>query len=219
MIKVLTDFLFPKFCVLCDTQNSLLCEECKKNKLKFYSVRFCHVCKKNSPNELVHQICRDRTNLDGVIVVAHYNKFAKILIEEMKYNLYFSVSSEIGQLMKVKLLENNIDYEVAIPVPLHKFKENYRGFNQAELLAKVVSENVDSCLKRTKNTKSQVNLNRRERLENLKDVFQLKRNVKYQSVLLVDDVMTSGSTLEECSSVLRSAGVEKIYGLVFARGD
>jgi ComF family protein len=151
--------------------------------------------------------------------VAHYNKFAKILIVEMKYNLYFSVSSEIGQLMKAKLLENDIDYEVAIPVPLHKFKENYRGFNQAELLAKVVSQNLDSCLKRTKNTKSQVNLNRRERLENLKDVFQLKRNVKYQSVLLVDDVMTSGSTLEECSRVLRSAGVEKIYGLVFARGD
>lgn len=219
MIKTLTDLLFPRFCVLCDTQNSLLCKECKKNKLEYYTARFCHVCKKNSQNDLVHQICRKRTNLDGVIVVAHYNKFAKILVEEMKYNLYFSVSSEIGQLMKAKLLEYDINYEVAIPVPLHKFKENYRGFNQAELLAEVVSENVDSCLKRIKNTKSQVNLNRRERLENLKDVFQLKRKVKYQTVLLVDDVMTSGSTLEECSSVLRNAGVEKVYGLVFASGD
>jgi ComF family protein len=206
-------------CVFCDTQKTLLCEECKSLKLEYYKTHFCHVCHADSQVELVHFECLEKTRLDGVIVVAHYNKYAKILIEEMKYNLYFALSAEIGFLMKRKLLEYNIHYEVAIPVPLHKFKENYRGFNQAELLSKAVTTNVDNCIRRTKNTKSQVSLNREKRLENLKDVFELKHQINYKSVLLVDDVMTSGSTLEECAKVLKKAGVEKVYGLVFARGD
>jgi len=219
MLVSLVDLLFPRMCVFCDTQKTLLCEECKNTKLEYYKTHFCHVCRRNFEDDFVHIECQERTNLDGVIVVAHYNKFAKILIEEMKYNLYFSVSAEIGYLMKTKLYEFDIKYDVAVPIPLHKFKENYRGFNQAELLSKVITSEVDNCLKRTKNTKSQVNLNRKERLANLKDVFQLKKEITYKSVLLVDDVMTSGSTLEECAKVLKKAGVEKVYGLVFARGD
>jgi len=219
MLALLIDLFFPRMCVFCDTQKTLLCDECKNQKLEYYKTQFCHVCHADSPIEMVHSKCLRKTNLDGVIVVAHYNKYAKILIEEMKYNLYFALSAEIGLLMKRKLLEYDINYEVAIPVPLHKFKENYRGFNQAELLSKAVSARVDNCIRRTKNTKSQVSLNREERIKNLKDVFELKHQINYKSVLLVDDVMTSGSTLEECAKVLKNAGVEKVYGLVFARGD
>lgn len=219
MLDFLIDLLFPRMCVFCDTQKTLLCEECKNTKLEYYKTHFCHVCHRNCKEDFVHRECKKNTYINGVIVVAHYNKFAKILIEEMKYNLYFSVSAEIGYLMKSKLLEFDIQYDIAVPVPLHKFKENYRGFNQAELLSKVITSKVDNCLKRTKNTKSQVNLNRKDRLANLKDVFRLKKEISYKSVLLVDDVMTSGSTLEECARVLRKGGVEKVYGLVFARGD
>lgn len=213
------EFFFPSMCVFCGTQKTLLCKDCKNNKIDYYNLHLCHVCHKKSLLKLVHSNCREETNLDGVIVVAHYNKFAKILIEEIKYNLYFAIAKDIGLMMKTKLSDYDITYDAAIPVPLHKFKENYRGFNQAELFAKVVTIQVDNCLRRTKNTKSQVTLSRQERLENLKDVFQLKYKVNYKSVLLVDDVMTSGSTLEECSKVLKMGGVEKVYGLVFARGD
>lgn len=219
MCVFLLDLFFPRMCVFCDTQKTLLCEVCKNHKLEYYKTHFCHVCHAGSQVELVHSECLEKTNLDGVIVVAHYNKYAKILIEEMKYNLYFGISTYIGLIMKMKLLDYDISYEVAIPVPLHKFKENYRGFNQAELLAKTITTNVDNCLRRTKNTKSQVSLNREERIENLRDVFELKHQINYKTVLLVDDVMTSGSTLEECAKVLKNAGVEKVYGLVFARGD
>lgn len=217
MLKILLDLLLPSTCIFCDTQKSLFCDNCKNNKLHYYTQHFCHVCHKELSNFLVHSECRENTKIDGVIVVAHYNKFAKILIEEMKYNLYFAISKEIGLLMKAKLSDYNISYDAAIPVPLHKFKENYRGFNQAKLLARVITTQVDNCLRRTKNTKSQVSLNREERLENLKNVFELKHKINHKSVLLVDDVMTSGSTLEECSKVLKHAGVKKVYGLVFAR--
>ena len=216
-LKILVDLLLPRTCVFCDTQKSLLCDYCRNNKLQYYAHHFCHVCHKELSDNLVHPECRESTKIDGVFVVAHYNKFAKILIEEMKYNLYFAISKEIGFLMKAKLSDYNISYDALIPVPLHKFKENYRGFNQAELLSRVITTQVDNCLKRTKNTKSQVSLNREERFENLKNVFELKHKVNYKAVLIVDDVMTSGSTLEECSKVLKHAGVKKVYGLVFAR--
>lgn len=218
MLMSLVDILFPKTCVFCDTQGSYICEECKIQKIEFYNTHFCHVCHQSITEHLVHINCLDKTDLDGVMVVAHYNKFAKILIEEMKYNLYYSVANEIGSFMKVELLKYNLNYDAVVPVPLHRFKENYRGFNQANLLAKQIPGQVDNCLRRTKNTKSQVNLNREERINNLKDVFRLRHDINYESILLVDDVMTSGSTLEECSKVLKESGVEKVFGIVFARG-
>lgn len=218
MLLSLVDFLFPKICVFCDTQGSYICEECKIQKIEFYNTQLCHVCHRTVTEHLVHKNCLDKTNINGVIVVAHYNKFAKILIEEMKYNLYYSVSNEIGSLMRAEVLKNELNYDAVVPIPLHRFKENYRGFNQANLLAKQIPGKVDNCLRRTKNTKSQVNLNREERMNNLKDIFRLRHDISYESVLLVDDVMTSGSTLEECSKVLKESGVEKVFGIVFARG-
>jgi len=140
------------------------------------------------------------------------------LVEELKYNLYFSIASEIGFIMKKTLQKSDLDYDALVPVPLHWYKENFRGFNQAELLAKHIDPRVDNCLRRKKRTQTQVNLNRQERIENLKDVFQLKGPISYGSVVLVDDVMTTGTTLEECAGELKEAGVSKVYGLVFARG-
>lgn len=166
---------------------------------------------------MVHIECKSETSLDGVVVAVHYNQAAATIVEELKYNLYFAVAGEIGKVVKESYKGSGLDCEVSVPVPLHKFKENYRGFNQAELIAKFLEVKVDNCIKRTKNTKTQVKLNKKERQENLKDVFCLKNPIAYKSVLLVDDVMTTGTTLEECASVLKKSGVEKVYGLVFAR--
>lgn len=220
MLVKLGDLLFPKTCVFCDTQGSLFCKVCKNSKLIYYNTQFCHVCKKDILTELVHEECKSSTLLDGVFVAVHYNQAAGIIIEELKYNLYFSIAAEMGMIMKKTCQKRgltDLDYEALIPVPLHKFKENYRGFNQAELLAKSIGGIVDNCMIRTKNTKTQVNLNRKQRQENLKDVFRLKHPITYKNVVLVDDVMTTGTTLEECAKVLKESGVEKVYGLVFAR--
>lgn len=217
MIKYILDLLFPKNCVLCDTQGSLFCENCKNTKLRYYKKQFCHVCKKEVASGFVHNDCKSKSNLDGVLIAVHYNNSAKVIIEEIKYNLYFSIVSELGKLMRQVYINSGIDCKVIIPVPLHKFKENFRGFNQAELLAKEMGIPIINCLSRIKNTKTQVNLNRAQRIENLKDVFKLKEKLEASDVLLVDDIMTTGTTLEECSKVLKKSGVKRVYGLVFAR--
>lgn len=217
MLTKIDNFFFPKACVFCDTQGCLVCKSCKNKRLVYYREQICHVCKKILRTSLVHDYCRSKTNLDGVFVAVHYNQPAKTIIEELKYNLYFSITSEVGVIMKKVYLESGVNCEALIPVPLHKFKENYRGFNQANLLAKSIGGNVDNCMVRTKNTKTQVGLDRNQRQKNLKDVFGLRYKISYESVVLVDDVMTTGTTLEECAKVLRSNGIKEVYGLVFAR--
>lgn len=217
MLAELLDFFFPKSCLFCDTQGKFICERCKKTRIVFYKEHNCHVCKKLCEESFVHEQCKSQTNLAGVFIAAHYNNAVKLVIEELKYNFCFSIAVEIGVMMKALLEKESLAYEALIPVPLHKFKRNYRGFNQAELIARAIGQSVDDCLVRTKNTKTQVNLNREERIANLKEVFRVKGKINYKSVVLVDDIMTTGTTLEECALVLKLQGVEKVYGLVFAR--
>src|SRR5690606_12642316 len=133
MLTRLGDLFFPRMCVVCDTQGSLLCEDCLANKLNHYQQQLCHVCKKEVTRGLVHKVCENKTLLDGVVVAVHYNRFSATIVEELKYNLYFAVAGEIGKIIKNTYEKSCLTCEVAIPIPLHKFKENFRGFNQAEL--------------------------------------------------------------------------------------
>jgi len=113
---------------------------------------------------------------------------------------------------------------VIVPVPLHSRKQRVRGFNQAEFLARSVSKKLDIpgglALKRHINTRSQVELSGRERRKNLEKAFfcQDQGLVAKKTVILIDDVSTTGTTLEECAKVLRTAGARQVWGLVVARG-
>ena len=217
LVKVL-DYIVPRQCIFCYGKGNNFCQECQRKGLIGIDIHECHVCKNTIVDGYVHDECKQSTKLDGVIVCFRYNHCAMKLVEELKYNLYFSIATEIGYIMKTTLLKNRLQYDALVPVPLHWYKENFRGFNQAELLAKHIDTRVDNCLRRKKRTQTQVKLNRDQRIENLKDVFQLKRPINYGSVVLIDDVMTTGTTLEECAGVLKESGVKKVYGLVFARG-
>lgn len=218
MINIVLDLLFPRQCIFCGTNGRNICAECIKSKFEFYNYQTCHVCKLKTDG-YVHEKCKDKTNIDGVIICVHYNNSAKVVIEEMKYKSHFAISEDMGEIMKRVFLSKQIKYEIAMPVPLHWFKKNYRGFNQAELLANKVfgKKKVVDDIKRIRKTKTQVGMTRDERIENLKEVFKLKDSIDFRSVILVDDVMTSGTTLEECAKTLKVGGVRKVYGLVFAR--
>ena len=216
----LTELLFPRSCIFCKKSGLNICLECRSIKFVPYKSEVCHVCKIPVLSEKVHENCQSQTNLDRVVVCFHYNNSAKVVIEQLKYHFYYSIASEMAEMMKPFLAKSKITPEIAIPVPLHWFKKNYRGFNQAELLAQhVLGKNfTQDLIQRSKNTKTQVGMKRKERMANLKDVFRLKKPLQCNYVVLVDDVVTTGTTLEECAKVLKVAKVEKVFGLVFA-GD
>lgn len=111
-----------------------------------------------------------------------------------------------------------------VPVPLHPFRVWWRGFNQSELLARPISEKLgirygNGLLRRVRNDPKQVGLSGRRRWENVRGAFAASNPavVKGKTILLVDDVMTTGATLSECARVLKRAGAEKVYGLTLTR--
>jgi ComF family protein len=119
---------------------------------------------------------------------------------------------------------NYTDFDFIVPVPLHSSKMRKRGYNQSELLARHISASLSipyvDALKRTKKTLKQSEQSKEERRKNLKDAFAVKSSpekIINSSVLLVDDIYTTGSTVDECSKALVNYGAAKVYVITIAR--
>ena len=152
------------------------------------------------------------------------------LIHLLKYDSVLPVASVLGGMMAqsvAELLPGRKDSRpLIVPVPLHKSKRRARGFNQAELMARAAVKRMNrqvelatGVLMRHRATVSQVGLTREERVENMRDAFRVtdQSRVQGRSVIVVDDVMTTGTTLSECVRVLKQAGAERVWAATVAR--
>jgi competence protein ComFC len=197
----LLDIIFPKFCVGCGKIGKYFCSECLKT-IRFYS---------NNIDQKYH--CPE--NLDGFFVLAHYDGIIRKAIREVKYRGKYAIFSEIAPLIKPQFV-----CDFLVPVPLSKERLARRGFNQAEKLARYLKlAPVLDCLFRTRETKPQFDLSRKERLTNVKNAFALKRKLPAGNFCLVDDVATTGATLSECAKVLKKSGAKKVFAICIARGN
>lgn len=231
----LVDLLFPKFCLGCNIEGTYLCEDCKA-ALDILQFSYC-LCNKNPlrlPEAGKCGKCRSK-KLSGLFYALSYqeNPLTKKLIHQFKYPPYIKeLSRPLSELIIEhfsllnkgwqKVLEN----AVLIPVPLDKKKMKRRGFNQAEEIARNLSEIlkiplISNNLIKIKKTLPQVELSEKEREENIKNAF-LCRNpeeIKKKKILLIDDVYTTGSTMEECARVLKTAGAKEVWGVAIAREE
>jgi competence protein ComFC len=240
------DYLFPKRCVICKRGGSYLCENCFTH-LSFDAKNLCLVCNKPTYNNLTHPACKTRFAIDGCFSALTYNKLTQKLIFSFKYKPYLTdiktiltdlfYESLIQNENLVKLMANGeparnasqastcvVGGWLMVPIPLSKTKLRKRGYNQAEILAKSLSKRfffpVENILKRVKDTKTQVGKSSVDRKLNIKDAFSLKNQkskIKNQNIFLIDDVVTTGSTLKEAAKVLKRAGAKKVIGLTLAR--
>jgi len=146
----------------------------------------------------------------------------------MAHPLGALIKKYVSRLAKDRKFNIFASNPLIVPIPLHYRRSNYRGFNQAELIAQIIAEatlnksNADYLL-RTKKAKSQVDMeSKEERLKNIKDVFKVPSTASKQlsdkTIILIDDICTSGATLNEAAKVLKENGVKKVIGLVVARG-
>ena len=221
------DLIFPKTCIGCGRAGKTLCADCK-NQIKMVKTFCCPRCGRINRNGGYCPNCENQKKnfLTGVLVAADYERGpTKELIHHLKYAGIIEVAPILAGMLISRLAKSKLrGKKVLVPVPLHWFKKRSRGFNQAEILAKIVSYKAEIplalALKRKKNTKSQVELTGRERRENLVGAFVCvdAAAVKDKTVILVDDVATTGTTLNECARVLRTAGARQVWGLVVARG-
>jgi ComF family protein len=233
MLKIkenILDILFPKFCINCRKEGSYLCEDC------FYLIDifencycpFCQIAKITKNGETC-ELCKKKYQLDGMLFATSYKSaIIKKMIVDFKYGFVKDLSVPLSLLIITHLIKLNrlafFNNFSLIPVPLFKTKLKQRGFNQANEIAKNLSvilklPIIHSCLKKTKNTRNQADLEKLERINNLKSVFWVnnQKEIKNKNILLVDDVFTTGHTLEECAKVLKLNGARKVWGIVIAR--
>lgn len=225
--KFFTDTLFPIRCVCCETYGEFICKNCGGNfkKLKHQT---CIVCEKSSLYGLTHPSCNSPQTADGLISIFDYKdeKVSRAIIAG-KYNLLPLVFNDLAQFMALDISQNFLNLiqdKILCPLPLHQTRKNWRGFNQAELLAEALGLRlnipVKNLLQRKLKTKTQKDiLERSQRLKNVRDAFALEPDarVKGKSIVIIDDVATTGATLLEAAKILKRSGAKTVWGLTVAR--
>jgi len=229
--KGFVNLLFAPLCYICENEllfnERLICEDCF-NRIGFIESPFCTKC--GAPIGKKEGKCKhcEKTNFHFSYVRA-LGVFKSPLVEMihlLKYNRKTHLSNRLGILLGNILLSdsrlNGADF--IIPVPLHKTKLRERGYNQSLLLAEMVSSvsRKELCLDivvRKKATISQTMLDYETRKKNLEDAFKIiaPEKIKKKSLIVIDDVFTTGTTLDEIAKTLIEAGAEEVYGLVLAR--
>lgn len=216
----LLGLIFPKHCVGCDQLGSYLCHLCRQ-QIQYYDYPLCPGCSRSLPWLGVHKECVNTTNLSGLVAVGHHLGILKKLVQKIKYSNLFDMVPVAGELMLEHLplaLHANL---IVTSIPLHVSRQRQRGFNQSELLAKDLARKLHlpyrTLLEKVKVTKPQAELNREQRLKNLNHAFASISTPPHR-ILLVDDVATTRSTLNQAALVLKRAGAKEVFGLVLAHG-
>lgn len=237
------DFLFPKYCVNCRKIGDYICANCF-SFLSFDVQMICLVCNKGSIDGLTHPGCKTKYAIDGAFCAVSYKGIVKKLIYNFKYKPYLAdlkkslVELFYESIIQQELFQNILGFSpILVPIPLSKKRLRTRGYNHAKLLAEGLSKSLNlnllEALQRARETKSQFGLNLKDRKANLKDAFILNtsafpkastfdkssadKSVDKANILLVDDILTTGSTLLEAAKVLKKNGARKVWGLTLAR--
>lgn len=225
IFKQLPHFLTPGICFLCRERthdHSLICNGCK-NDLPYNRIS----CIKCGKAQLAHTICnscnKQPPEIDRTITSFSYQFPVTELIKKLKYNQKVIIAQELGSCLATSITEVSTSLpDCILPVPLHRFRYISRGFNQATeiaiIVAKKLSLSIDTqLLDRTRNTLAQFDLNPFERKQNVKNAFILNTKPEYKSVAIIDDVITTGSTVNEIAKVLKTAGVKRVEAWTCAR--
>jgi len=226
----LKHFLFPGACALCGGNlissgeiRSSLCTQClfSVETSKKTDVSLCNLCGKPLITEIDTCLpCRNNPehSYERLWVIYPYiGKYRQLITEyKFKKNLYLA-SFFVKKILEVITREPALKNAVIVPVPPRPGKIKENGWDQVEHLVKQIEKikgapTVLRCLKRKK-SKAQKILNRKDRIENLKGKIYFKFKHPLKTVLIIDDVLTTGSTMEVCASVLKMSGAQKVYGL------
>ncbi len=225
------DVLYPNdiSCIICgdDIFNDNLycvCEKCKTN-LPFIKGKVCKRCGLpiNSMANYCDRCQRHQHSFDRAVATFYYRDEIARCIKELKFENCRYFAKHLAKFMADTYIENNFDCDVIVPVPMHINRLKERGFNHSELLAYHLSEFVQipldtQSLVKCVNTKTQVKLNYEQRQKNLINSFKVvnRKAIKGKNVLVVDDVFTTGSTMDNCAKALKSAGANKIFCISIA---
>lgn len=235
------EYLFPHFCVGCEKEGDFLCQKCRGDILEV-EMQVCPDCGRLNPQGIYCRECRTeevpqskkakkslkkkyrRKPLQGIIAALYFEEGpTKEIIHNFKYNSVLEFKTILADKMseKIKVISG---LEIISFAPLHPKRFAQRGYNQSEILAQEISKQVkipcQNLLIKNKKTKRQVGLKGFKRRKNLQGVFKVNMgiDIKGKKIVIIDDISTTGTTLNECARVLKKAGAREVWGLVVARG-
>jgi ComF family protein len=197
------DLFFPSICVLCDARleadRKVVCVPC-----------FNHILKYQSTNSFTDK------HFDRLFILYEFDENMRILIHLLKYNHFLKLAEYFAkQALDYYSDLSKYQYSALVPVPLHKIRLRERGYNQSAVLAKHIGRHInlgimEHYLFRKRNTPSQTHLNKDERERNVAAAFVAPVELSGERILLVDDVITTGSTANACASALKNAGADRV---------
>lgn len=235
LAEQVANLLFPPRCQVCgELDDALFCETCRA-QVEFIRAPFCPTC----GQALDPQVrgartcvdCQDRRPFSGARAVGMYASALREAIIRYKYSGRRRLARPLGEMLAELALDDEAPGSLPlstaaaiIPVPLYPRRRAWRGFDQAELLCGPLAQALGlpvwtDALERVRDTTPQVSVRGRQRLDNVKNAFEARKTwrLKDRSVILVDDVFTTGATISECARVLRQAGAGPVYVLTVAR--
>lgn len=236
VFSYLIDLFFPKNCLNCGQAETWLCQDCSR-KINRRLWQNCPIC--GQANYWGEYCLPHRRFLDGLWAATDYqDNLVQSIIKIYKYRFVKDLTTILNQwlialveqMLKVRqavaaeppLFLRQFVENIIIPVPLSRRRRNWRGFNQSEILAKGVADFFNLTIKtdglaRRRHTKPQTELTEERRLKNLQTAFVWRgESLIGKNIILVDDVTTTGATLQECAKVLKQAGASQVWGLVLA---
>ena len=202
-LEALLDIIYPydNKCIICGVEGFLgICSKCK------------------SEIKRVHQ-------QEEIMAYGYYGGVLKKLILNLKYHKSFIAGKVLADLLCQIIIEKKLSIDCICNVPISKNSLKKRGFNQCSVLAKNISSILDipviDCLVKVKETKEQKLLGKEERMKNILDAFEIKNKEKLfkKNILLIDDVYTTGATINECKKNIEKCNINKIYLLTIAKSN
>lgn len=232
-VKKILEIIFPSHCLSCEeivNKDALFCNACWP-KLQFITEPKCKICSypfEFQGLELTCAKCLTKPpSFDKVISLFRYNYILKKVVKSFKYYEQTLIAKKLSKLLISHAQDEINNADIIVAVPLHIKRLRKRKFNQAIILAKsLISNNHEiqffpDFLIRIKNTKPQVELKKEEREKNLQGAFSLNKKyyalIKGKNILLIDDVITTGTTLEGCASILKKHGAKQVVALTIAK--
>jgi competence protein ComFC len=218
------DLFFPRECIGCGRIDDFICIQCAK-KLPRLVPPLCPKCGKPEPSgHLCHECWGKSSCLDNVHSVFVFDGTMRTAVHSLKYHNLRAIAECLGRYMASYYLENSLNGSVLVPVPLHENRVRERGYNQSTLLAREISRIIEipvsvELIKRNRDCISQARTkNVEERRRNMENAFSpVNDGISGMEIILIDDVCTSGATLEACAAALKKAGAKHVTGFTLAR--
>lgn len=222
--EMVLNHLFPQWCISCGREGDVLCSTCRSS-LPVITPPLCPRCGKPQASGTLCPVClHEQVNIDGIRSPFRFDGLIREAIHQLKYDNLRVLAKPLAELLNDYLVGNPLPGEVLVPVPLHRKRLRERGYNQSTLLAQALSKLsrlpvIDDCLIRKQYAPPQTRTATvDERLSNVADAFACQdRRLNGKQILLLDDVSTSGATLNASAAALKASGASTVWGLVLAR--